>query len=323
MHLHDGVASKSNESAARTWPSRSGGGGGTRSGENRRAHRLIRLGMAVFGVLGLSGAGVSALLVSTPAGALPPPTTCTWTGTTNSDWSVATNWSGAAAFCTLAGGPVAGTVIVFPHGATNETITYDSGIEVGGGGVPPASEFDSITFEDPYMVDTGTGAPAAITLTPTAATPCGPSAIIALCQTAAGSTDFSPALVLGESEEYAANTVSSNLYLLGDVSGVGPLLVNDAANAGAVALYGSDNSYTGGTTVGGGTVPADNSASFGDATGTVSDDSAGNIDLCVNGSVFDYPLTIGDSGTLSEGCGQRDLVWFGGDRPWRCGTAHR
>jgi hypothetical protein len=307
MHMHVGGVGNSNQSAVRSWSFRSGGGGCTGSGENRRPHRLTRLGMAVLGVLGLGGAGISTLLVSAPAGALPPPTTCTWTGTTNSDWSVATNWSGAAASCTLAGGPVAGTVIVFPS-VTNETVTYDSGLEVGGGGVAPASEFNSITFEDPYTVNAAAGAPAAITLTPTAATPCGASATIALCQSTSASTDFSPALVLGESEEFAASTGSSTLFLLGNVSGVGPLLINDATNTGAVALYG-DNSYTGGTTIGGGTVPADNTTSFGSLTGTVTDNSAGNIDLCTNGATFDYPLTLGESGTVSEGCG--NATWSG------------
>jgi hypothetical protein len=143
--MHQGDARKSTEWTAQFRVSR--GGGSTGFGENRRHHRLTRLGMAVLAMFGLSGAGVAALLFSTPAGAFPT-ATCTWTGTTNGDWSVGTNWSGGAS-CTLAGGPVAGAAIIFPHVTTTETVSYDSGLEGGGGGVLPASAFDSITFEDP------------------------------------------------------------------------------------------------------------------------------------------------------------------------------
>src|ERR1700733_7889480 len=146
----------------------------------RPAHFAARLGMAALALLAAGGGAALSVLPSTPAAAAPT-ATCTWTGTTNGDGSVGTNWTGGAA-CTVPGGPANGSALVFPPVGTTEDVFYDSGSEGGGGGAGPASQFDSMTFQDRYTI-VPDGGPASITMTPTAATACGLSPPIALCHT--------------------------------------------------------------------------------------------------------------------------------------------
>ena len=246
--------------------------------------------MVALGVLVLSGTGAVAAIPSTPAGALPP-ATCTWTGTTNQDWSVAANWSGGAS-CTVAGGPQAGSMIVFPPGGTTDSVAYDSGTEVGGGGTAPASTFDSITFEDSYDV-MASGGPSDITLTPTSATPCGTSTTIALCVSGAADSDaqFDPGVVMGEPEDFAT-VPSTDLSVNGDVSGTGPLSTNSPTRGGVVVL-GGDNSYTGGTTVGYGLIGGDSTQSFSDPSEAITDDDGGIVQICTPSITMTYTLHLG------------------------------
>ena len=272
--------------------------------QQRPAHCATRLGMTTLALLAAGAGAALSVLPSTPAAAAPT-ATCTWTGTTNGDWSVGTNWTGGAA-CTVPGGPASGSALVFPPVDTTEDVFYDSGSEGGGGGAVPASEFDSMTFQDRYTI-VPDGGPSSITMTPTAATPCGASTTIALCQSGSAASFIGTDLVMGESEEFSALTGTDGIVLLGSLSGPGPLLANVTAGSGSVVLTGAD-SYTGGTILGSGLLAGDSPSAFGNPAGAVTADNGGTVQICAPITV-DYSLHLGDSAALMAGCGT--ATWSG------------
>ncbi|MHB8313221.1 MAG: autotransporter-associated beta strand repeat-containing protein, partial [Candidatus Dormibacteria bacterium] len=230
------------------------GWGTVRRGGLRRA---IGTPTVVAGLIGAVGLAVwlGALAGPVSAGVS---VTCTWSGLTGANWSVGSNWTGSS--CTSAGGPPAGAAIIFPLTGTSMSVIYDSGTETGGGGAT-ATSFDSITFEGQYTISEGTGAPASITLRPTAATPCSASiTTIGLCDSyISAAVGFDPGVTLGTSGEEIASSASAVLWVQGAISGSGDsLVVGDPTNAGSVVLdpgvtsCPSSNTYTGSTTVGGG-----------------------------------------------------------------------
>ena len=189
---------------------------------------------------------------------------------------------------------------------TTEDVFYDSGSEGGGGGAVPASEFDSMTFQDRYTI-VPDGGPSSITMTPTAATPCGASTTIALCQSGSAASFIGTDLVMGESEEFSALTGTDGIVLLGSLSGPGPLLANVTAGSGSVVLTGAD-SYTGGTILGSGLLAGDSPSAFGNPAGAVTADNGGTVQICAPITV-DYSLHLGDSAALMAGCGT--ATWSG------------
>lgn len=173
------------------------------------------------------------------------------TGTTSGSWSNGANWSGSKTDCTVAGGPVAGTKIVFPPGATTTTIAYDN---VNG---TPATSFNEIEFDGGYTINEGTGTPGPITLTPGDTTSCSnTSTSISLCDaaTTGSSVKFYPGIILGSAAEFA-DAGGPGMWVYGVVSGSNLLTVGDSSNGGTVLLEplfsGSctSNGYTGGTTL--------------------------------------------------------------------------
>ncbi|NNM96477.1 MAG: hypothetical protein HKL89_02580, partial [Candidatus Dormibacteraeota bacterium] len=282
------------------------GVGTVRRGGLRRA---IGTPTVVAGLIGAVGLAVWLGVLAGPVSAQTP-TVCTWSGTSSSLWSLGSNWTGTSS-CTSAGGPTSGTAIIFPSGATTTSVTYDSGTETGGGGVAPASSFNSITFEAPYTVSEGASAPASITLSPTAATPCGSSTAIALCDlSTTPAVVFHPGVTLGASGEEIASVGSASLFLDGVISGPGAnLVIGDSTNTGLVFLEPGDTScsspniYAGPTTVGGGDLYLACPNSLPSGTAVTVDNSAVLIpELIVGGTITN---SITDNGTVDAS------VWNG------------
>lgn len=177
------------------------------------------------------------------------PTTCTWQGAAGDQgdlWSIGTNWTGGAN-CTGAGGPVAGSILVFPADAATTSVVYDSGTEDGGGGAV-ADTFDSLTFEAGYTVTEGVGAPAAMSFNATGVTPCSSTTGVDLCATA-GTTTFAPGADLGSYPFFDADG-GADLQVDGVLADTGEgdqgLAVNDDDQTGTVTL-GGDDTYRGET----------------------------------------------------------------------------
>lgn len=267
---------------------------------NHRSGRLARLAGAFLAALGLAGTGmVVSLVVPGGVAEAAPTAVCTWsTSTLSASWSTGSNWvTTSGNSCTGAGGPPTGAAIVFPAGATTTTISYDTA------GGSPASSFDSITFEARYTIQEGGGAPASVTLTPSAVTACSSTlTTIALCDHAGNST-FDPGVVLGSGEEFAAHS-STSLEVNGVVSGSSALTAGDSGNTGQVELdpqsSGSctSNTFSGGTTVASGGLYVLCPSGLG--TGTVTVDSSAYLALepTTGGTVAN---AIVDDSTASPG----------------------
>ena len=221
--------------------------------------------------------------------------TCTWTDgdhAVNDNWSNGANWSGTG--CTGSGGPPAGAAIVFPSGLSVPTVIYDSGVT--------ASSFDSITFAGQYTVSEGSGAPLSITLDPTAATPCGSSTTIAICDfDSTPRVVFVPGAALGSSGDEIASVRAGSLFLEGVISG-SSLVIGDPGNTGLVFLEpggagcSASNTYAGPTTVGGGSLylPCPNSVPSGTAV-TVNSGAVLMPELLATGTIAN---NITDDGTI-------------------------
>jgi hypothetical protein len=245
----------------------------------------------------LATAAVAGALVGGVAGAAPAitlvpaaPSVCTWQGgdgSTPSSWADGNNWtttySGTSGSCTSAGGPAAGSIVVFPAGASTKAVTYDTGV----------SAFDAMEFDASYTVS-GSGT---ITLTPLGTTSpqentsCG--ATVGICATS-GSTTFAPGLSVGAPQEFAAGN-GATFQLNGALSGSSPLSVDDATYGGTITLTQDDSAFSGGVTVGGGTssgggLAITNGNALGSATTTI--DHGGWLWVGASGSNLTVPNTV-------------------------------
>ena len=270
-------------------------------GNERGARRAKwRVTLLVAASLPLAGLAIAILLgaliglAEGPAGATPA-AVCTWSGATSGDWSVGSNWTSTSGTCTNAGGPPAGAALVFPSGASTLAVTFDAGTETGGSGTAPATTFDSIDFEAAYTISEGAGAPVSMTLSPTAATAgCGASTTVAVCQAAAGTVTFQPGITLGTTGEEVAAAASGRFDATGVVSGPSmDMSIGDAANDGVVLLDPQSsgscavNTYSGTTTVAGGTLGIACPAALGNGSGAVAVDAGSTLvfELTSNGTI--------------------------------------
>ena len=180
-------------------------------------------------------------------------TVCTWVGgvgSNGSDWSVGANWSTTSgASCTQAGGPPAGAQLVFPATPANATVTWDSGTEAGGGGVAPATAYDSIVVEGSGYTFTDSNSGVGVSVSPTLTTPCGSG--VGLCVADTSHVTWPLDVAVSTNQTFAA-TSGSTLSISGVVSGSADLTVGNATSSGAVSLS-AVNTLSGTTTVAAGT----------------------------------------------------------------------
>ncbi|MGC8498029.1 MAG: beta strand repeat-containing protein, partial [Acidimicrobiales bacterium] len=180
-------------------------------------------------------------------------TVCTWVGgvgSSGSDWSVGTNWSTTSgASCTQAGGPPSGAQLVFPATPANATVTWDTGTEAGGGGVAPATAYDSIVVEGSGYTFTDSNPGVGVSVSPTLSTPCGSG--VGLCVTGTSHVTWPLDVAVSTSQTFAASSGSA-LSVSGVVSGSADLTVGNATSTGAVS-FSAANTLSGTTTVAAGT----------------------------------------------------------------------
>ncbi len=228
---------------------------------------------------------------SRPANAAPT-VVCTWTGATNTDMSVANNWSAnsgqsCGGSATNSGSAVLnGAELAFPNSmpTTGSILTLDSPESV-----------DDLVFNGGYVISGNS----VLTLTPSSN-----SALGIDVAGGGGATILAP-VDLGQSQTFAAAQFQS-LYLEGTVSGGYSLTFGSSGNTGTVELTES-NSYGGSSTVADGSVEIKNSQSLGAGLVTVNagasllEYSAGGTSVDpVNQLTILGPGSVGNSGALED-----------------------
>ncbi|MHB8290562.1 MAG: beta strand repeat-containing protein [Acidimicrobiales bacterium] len=260
--------------------------GGTNAARPRRGGLAAHFVILVLGIIGVVALAWVGSVAFSPSEAQASPTAvCTWNGSQSGAWSNGSNWTSTSGTCTSAGGPPAGAQLVFLSSATTTSVTYDTSAGT------PASSFDSISFQGTYTVAEGSGAPAAITLNPTATTGCSSATNVAVCDSGANGTSvsFAPGLDIGGDALDASG--GSTLTLSGALGGSATqIIVGDVpAMTGSLVLAGT-NTYTGATMLDHGTLELTNSASLG-ATSGVSVGAGATLDLA-GSSRFTMSSTI-------------------------------
>ena len=164
--------------------------------------------------------------------------TRTWTGTTNANWSVGTNWGGTA--------PVAGDALVFPTGTSNQTTNND---------ITAGTSFASITVS-------GTGYTLA-----------GYDIVLAGGITDSAGSTISLNIALTNTSHGTSVSSGKTLNLNGVISGLGSI-----TNSGAGIIYlNGANTYSGGTTVDAGTINIGNATALGTGGLTMPLGSSGTL----------------------------------------------
>ncbi len=258
------------------------------------------------------GRGVWSIPFSAPT--MSSATVCTWIGgpgTSGSDWSVGSNWSTTSgASCTTAGGPPAGAQLIFPSTPANATVTWDTGLQGGGGGKAPTTSYDSVIVEGSGYTFVNANPGTGLTVSPTLTTPCGTD--VGLCASNSSSVTFPLDVTVGTPQAFAAAT-GSTLTVSGAVSGGAALAIGNGSSTGSVTFTGV-SPLTGQTTIGGGTftltgseassvIVADAGATFYDA-GVVGglDANGGTVAIASNAttpSVVTSPSAPFNWGTLN------------------------
>ncbi|MHB1486855.1 MAG: beta strand repeat-containing protein [Acidimicrobiales bacterium] len=290
------------------------------SGRSPRRGRLCRLALLSVGALGLGGFGAAASLLvgGAPLAAAATYTVCYWDGggTTNTGWSDAANWScdtTAASSTpddtTFAYGtgftdtdndadvvselPPTGAIVVFPPPSSSATVNFD---------IASSPSLDSITVQGSGYTFLNSNTSYSIKLTPIVGTQnCG---IVGFCDAVvSGAVTFPIYLALGSSQEFAA-VPAATLYLTGVISGAYALTASDPAYHGTVVLdpllagVCTSNTYSGGTTAGGGDLDPVCPVALGSGTVTVNSAASLLPSLQTTGTIAN---NIIDNSTSSPG----------------------
>ncbi len=213
----------------------------------------------------------------------------TWSGATNGNWSVASNWS--------AGGAVnaaeENVILIFPAGAMNKTMNVDVNV----------ININSIEFQDSGYVLNGNALPMSGSITTN------------------GGTDYigstiNCAIPLG-SNLALSTTNNKALYLAGMISGAFGISSASVGGSGGLVYISGPNTYTGITTVSSGYLTVQNALGLGagdgtPATGTVV--ATNSTIVMSNITIANEHLTIGGGGAFGNSALQfagTNAIWGG------------